>query len=49
MDEPFTGLDEKTRLEVIEFLKPFAKQKVLLISTHQAEDAEALGATVIHL
>lgn len=49
MDEPFTGLDEETRLEVIEFLKPFAKKKVLLISTHQAEDAEALGATVIHL
>lgn len=49
MDEPFTGLDEETRSEVIKFLKPLVQKKVLLISTHQAEDAEALGATVIHL
>ncbi|WP_432627024.1 ATP-binding cassette domain-containing protein [Brotaphodocola sp.] len=49
MDEPFTGLDEETRGEVIRFLKPLVSKKVLLISTHQAEDAEALGAAVIHL
>lgn len=49
MDEPFTGLDEETRGEVIRFLKPLVTKKVLLISTHQAEDAEALGAAVIHL
>lgn len=49
MDEPFTGLDETTRMEVIHFLKPLVTKKVLLISTHQAEDAKALGASVIHL
>lgn len=49
MDEPFTGLDETTRMEVIHFLKPLVTEKVLLISTHQAEDANMLGASVIHL
>lgn len=49
MDEPFTGLDEETRGEVIRFLKPLVSKKVLLISTHQAEDTKTLGAAVIHL
>lgn len=37
MDEPFTGLDEGTKDEVIKFLKEYRQDRFLLISTHQKE------------
>ena len=43
LDEPFTGLDETTRLQVIEYVKEKRKDRLLLIATHGAEDIDALG------
>ncbi len=49
MDEPFTGLDEGTKDEVIRFLQEYRKGRFLLISTHQKEDVEKLGGVLITL
>lgn len=49
MDEPFAGLDEETRQEVIAWILEKAAGKTVLISTHQEEDVEALGARLIRL
>ena len=47
MDEPFTGLDEGTKDEVIKFLKEYRQDRFLLISTHQKEDVEKLGGILL--
>ena len=49
MDEPFTGLDEDTRLEVIQYIKKKSAGKLTLLSTHQQSDINALGGILIHL
>ena len=49
LDEPFTGLDEETRIDVIQYLKRKCVGKLVLLSTHQETDVEALGGIVIHL
>lgn len=49
LDEPFTGLDTRTRQRVIEFVLVHARGRTLLVATHGENDAEALGATVIKL
>lgn len=47
MDEPFKGLDDETRKAVIREVK--ACGRPLMIITHDPEDAELLGATVIQM
>ena len=49
MDEPFTGLDAETKRLVIQLIKEYTKDKLLLFSTHHPEDAELLSADMIHL
>ena len=49
MDEPFTGLDVDTKLNVIQLIKERTEEKLLLLSTHNEEDAELLSAKIIHL
>ena len=49
LDEPFTGLDMKTKEIVIEYLLNMQKGRTMLVSTHFPEDAKKLGAEVIHL
>ena len=49
MDEPFKGLDEETRLQVIEQVKENLNGRLLLVITHNEEDATALGAKIINL
>ena len=49
MDEPFTGLDEDTKQTAIDLILEYTKGKLLLFSTHHAEDAELLSAEIIHL
>lgn len=49
MDEPFTGLDEGTKAEVIAFVKKRTEGKLLLSATHQEEDIELLDAKLIRL
>ncbi len=49
MDEPFTGLDEETRLRVTEAVRASLDGRALLLVTHQAEDVYHLGARLIRL
>lgn len=49
MDEPFTGLDEDTKQQVISYIKEECKGKLVLISTHQEEDVQLLNGIKIHL
>lgn len=49
MDEPFTGLDEHTRRQVIEFIREKTEGKLVILSTHQEEDVEILGAELVRL
>ncbi len=47
MDEPFTGLDENTKLSVIQYIKEKTHDKLVIISTHQEEDVALLRGTLI--
>ncbi len=49
MDEPFTGLDADTKLQVIEMIKEYTRGKLVLFSSHHPEDAELLSAEHISL
>lgn len=49
MDEPFTGLDEATKHQVISYIKEKTEQKLLFITTHQEEDAKLLNAVILRL
>ena len=49
LDEPFTGLDRATKLEVIDYILKMRGDRILLVATHGVEDAAMLGAKVIHL
>ena len=49
MDEPFTGLDAETKQRAIDLILKYTAGKLVLISTHNEEDAQLLGAEIIHL
>jgi NitT/TauT family transport system ATP-binding protein len=49
MDEPFTGLDCETKKSVIRYMKECTRDKLVIISTHQSEDATLLDGTLISL
>ena len=49
LDEPFTGLDRTTKLEVVDYILRMRQDRILLVATHGTEDAAMLGAKVIHL
>ena len=49
LDEPFTGLDRATKLEVVDYILRMRGDRILLVATHGTEDAAMLGAKVIHL
>lgn len=49
MDEPFTGLDEDTKQQVIQYIKEKTTGKLLVVSTHQEEDIAALGGALLRL
>ena len=49
MDEPFTGLDAETKQRVIDLILKYTAGKLVLFSTHNEEDAQLLGAEIIHL
>lgn len=49
LDEPFTGLDRETKLEVIDYILKMRGNRILLVATHGVEDAAMLGAKVIQL
>lgn len=47
MDEPFTGLDEDTKYQVISYIKEKAEHKLLFLTTHQEDDALLLNADIL--
>ena len=49
MDEPFKGLDEDTRKIVIQQVKQNLGTRLLMVITHNEEDAQLLGADIIEL
>lgn len=46
LDEPFTGLDEAAKRNAIELVSHEAEGKMLLVATHDLQEAEALGAEI---
>jgi len=51
LDEPFTGLDEKTRLEMLDLVKQISVEQNLhtIMITHDEEDAERIADYVYHM
>ena len=49
LDEPFTGLDEGTKQEVIRYILDRRAGRFLLVTTHQEEDALLLNGQIIRL
>ncbi len=49
LDEPFTGLDDDTKKSVLALLRTQTQGKTVILITHNAADAEALGAAVVKL
>lgn len=43
LDEPFKGLDEQTKEQVIQYTKEKCKDKTVIFVTHDHSEAEALG------
>lgn len=49
MDEPFAGLDEENKIRATAVIRKMATGKPMIIVTHDADDASALGAGVLTL
>ncbi len=49
MDEPFTGLDETTKENVITYVLKMRKDRTLIVATHSEEEAAALYGEILHL
>lgn len=49
MDEPFKGLDEKTRLTVLNYVKKNTQNKTVIIITHDIDDVTDLHANLIEM
>ena len=49
MDEPFKGLDEELKIQVINYIKYKTKGKTVIIITHDKEEVDALSAELINL
>lgn len=47
LDEPFTGLDEQTKEQVIAYLKKRLEGRTVIMVTHDAQDAKRLGARIV--
>lgn len=46
MDEPFKGLDEALKKQIIRYIKDKTKGKTVIVITHEKEEAAELGAIV---
>lgn len=49
LDEPFKGLDEQTKEQVIQYTKEKCKDKTVIFVTHDHSEAEALGDIVYEM
>ena len=46
LDEPFAGLDTKTKERVMDFIKKYQNGRTLLIATHDETDCERMNGTL---
>ena len=49
MDEPFKGLDDKTKRKTIDYIKEKLENRMLIVITHDKEDVDYLEAEVVYL
>lgn len=49
LDEPFKGLDEATKAQVIGYCRSALSGKTAVLVTHDPEECEALAADVVHM
>ncbi len=49
MDEPFKGLDEALKIQVMQYVKEKTQDKTVIFVTHDKEESDALDATLILL
>lgn len=49
MDEPFSGLDELTKENVIQYILRERGNRLLIVVSHQKKDADLLGAQIISI
>lgn len=49
LDEPFSGLDENTKRQMIQVILTYTKEQILIVATHAVEDVSLLGAKVLQL
>ncbi len=49
LDEPFTGLDPENRARAAERVRRSGAGRIVFVVTHEASDAEALGADILRL
>lgn len=49
LDEPFKGLDEDLKAEMIRLVRNYTKEKTVLVITHDPKDAQALGAAILQI
>ena len=49
LDEPFTGLDDETKRNVIHFIKKWQNNRTVIVVTHSYTDSEMLGAGICML
>ena len=48
LDEPFNGLDKELTAEIIGKIKSYAERELVIIVTHNPEEARLTGGTVLH-
>lgn len=49
LDEPFKGLDDEMKMKIIRILMEQKKEKLLILVTHDKEDAQFLADRIVHL
>ena len=49
MDEPFTGMDDELKRNVISYIREKQDGRLLILSTHQDEDVELIGGELVKL
>lgn len=49
LDEPFSGLDLQTKRNMVQVILEYAKEKILIVTTHMPEDVALLGAKVLQI
>lgn len=49
MDEPFSGLDDDMKIKVIDLIKSYRRGRILLVVSHDKEDAKYLDANMLYL